>query len=163
MNILGEKKQNIRPRSSAGATRRTARSETAPAKRDIAGFDRALKFAEVALEKGPKVQLGTGAEGSGVGIIVDNNKQAASRPGRGTEGEGEAGAEAPAEPPAEAPAGGEGEAAAPAAGEKRDQSHVARNQPARRMKMTTMYVRSGVPRGEKCPPARVSPASVDPY
>ena len=43
------------------------------AKRDLAGFDRALKFSEAALTKGPKVQLGTGAEGSGVGIIVDNN------------------------------------------------------------------------------------------
>lgn len=42
-------------------------------KRDLAGFDRALKFSEAALTKGPKVQLGTGAEGSGVGIIVDNN------------------------------------------------------------------------------------------
>jgi hypothetical protein len=41
-------------------------------KRDLAGFDRALKFAEVALTKGPKIQLGTGAEGSGVGIIVEN-------------------------------------------------------------------------------------------
>ncbi len=41
-------------------------------KRQLAGFDRALQFAEVALTKGPKVQLGTGAEGSGVGIIVDN-------------------------------------------------------------------------------------------
>lgn len=51
--------------------------ETAPldkkAKRDLTGFDRALKFSEAALTKGPKVQLGTGAEGSGVGIIVDNN------------------------------------------------------------------------------------------
>ncbi|KAK1766200.1 hypothetical protein QBC33DRAFT_112707 [Phialemonium atrogriseum] len=43
------------------------------AKRDLAGFDRALKYAEAALVKGPKVQLGTGAEGSGVGIIVDNS------------------------------------------------------------------------------------------
>lgn len=50
------------------------KEEAAPKqKRDIAGFDRALKYAEVALTKGPKVQLGTGAEGSGVGIIVDNN------------------------------------------------------------------------------------------
>lgn len=51
-------------------------TETAPldkAKRDLSGFDRALKFSEAALTKGPKVQLGTGGEGSGVGIIVDNN------------------------------------------------------------------------------------------
>ena len=54
------------------------------AKRDITGFDRALTFAEAALTKGPKVQLGTGREGSGVGIIVDNNQQAAARPGTGT-------------------------------------------------------------------------------
>jgi len=45
-------------------------------KRDLAGFDRALKFAEVALTKGPDIQLGTGAEGSGVGIIVDNQPTA---------------------------------------------------------------------------------------
>ena len=49
--------------------------------RDIAGFDRALTFAEAALEKGPKVQLGTGE--AGVGIIVDNNQEAAARPGTG--------------------------------------------------------------------------------
>lgn len=42
-------------------------------KRDLAGFDRALTFAEAALVKGPKVELGTGAEGSGVGIIVDHS------------------------------------------------------------------------------------------
>ena len=41
-------------------------------KRQDAGFDRALKFAEVALTKGPNVQLGTGEHGSGVGIIVEN-------------------------------------------------------------------------------------------
>ncbi|KAK3327554.1 hypothetical protein B0T19DRAFT_166295 [Cercophora scortea] len=47
------------------------------AKRDLAGFDRALQYAEVALTKGPKIELGTGAEGSGVGIIVDNRPAAA--------------------------------------------------------------------------------------
>ncbi len=45
-------------------------------KRDLAGFDRALQYAEVALTKGPDIQLGTGAEGSGVGIIVDNQPTA---------------------------------------------------------------------------------------
>lgn len=40
-------------------------------KRQAAGFDRALTFAEAALTKGPKIQLGTGA--AGVGILVDNN------------------------------------------------------------------------------------------
>lgn len=83
------------------------------AKRDLAGFDRALTYAEAALVKGPKVQLGTGGEGSGVGIIVDNNPTAAARPGKG------------------------GEAAA----EKRDVPAA----PVRRAKVTTMYVRRGVP------------------
>ncbi|KAK3318805.1 hypothetical protein B0H66DRAFT_249984 [Apodospora peruviana] len=46
-------------------------------KRDLAGFDRALKYAEAALTKGPNIQLGTGAEGSGVGIIVNNHASAA--------------------------------------------------------------------------------------
>jgi hypothetical protein len=85
------------------------------AKRDLAGFDRALTYAEAALVKGPKVQLGTGGEGSGVGIIVDNNPTAAARPGKG------------------------GEAAAGA--EKRDVPAA----PVRRAKVTTMYVRRGVP------------------
>jgi len=40
-------------------------------KRDIDGFNAALKYATGALTTGPKVQLGTGAEGSGVGIIQD--------------------------------------------------------------------------------------------
>ena len=51
------------------------------AKRDLAGFDRALTFAEAALTKGPKIQLGTGAEGSGVGIIVDNTPAGMSSDG----------------------------------------------------------------------------------
>ncbi|KAI1451376.1 hypothetical protein F4805DRAFT_104543 [Annulohypoxylon moriforme] len=50
------------------------REDEAPkAKRDLAGFDRALTFAEAALTKGPLIQLGTGEGGAGVGIIVDNN------------------------------------------------------------------------------------------
>lgn len=48
-------------------------SESPKAKRDLAGFDRALTFAEAALTKGPTIQLGTGEGGAGVGIIVDNN------------------------------------------------------------------------------------------
>lgn len=47
------------------------REEGGLMKRQSAGFDRALTFAEAALTKGPKVQLGTGA--AGVGILVDNN------------------------------------------------------------------------------------------
>jgi hypothetical protein len=88
-----------------------------PAKRDIAGFDRALRFAEAALTKGPTVQLGTGAEGSGVGIIVDNR---------------------PAGVAGVAPQG-----VAPAA-EKRD-LEASQKQP--RAKVTTLYIRSGVPAG----------------
>ncbi|EGZ74802.1 hypothetical protein NEUTE2DRAFT_155395 [Neurospora tetrasperma FGSC 2509] len=82
-------------------------------KRDLAGFDRALKFSEAALTKGPKVQLGTGAEGSGVGIIVDNN--ASTRPA----------------------------AAAEKKKKKRDADET--TAPRRRTKVTTMYVRRGIP------------------
>ena len=39
--------------------------------RDLAGFNAALNFATGALKTSPGVQLGTGAEGSGVGIIVE--------------------------------------------------------------------------------------------
>jgi hypothetical protein len=90
---------------------------SAVTKRDLAGFDRALTYAEAALTKGPKVQLGTGAEGSGVGIIVDNNQVAAARPGKGAED-------------------------AEGAAEKRD-APVATL--ARRAKLTAMYVKRGVP------------------
>lgn len=45
-------------------------------KRQASGFDRALTFAEAALTKGPKIQLGTPA--AGVGILVDNNQTPAS-------------------------------------------------------------------------------------
>lgn len=40
-------------------------------KRDINGFNAALKYATDALKTSPKVQLGTGAEGSGIGILQD--------------------------------------------------------------------------------------------
>jgi len=54
-------------------------------KRDIAGFNAALNFATGALKTSPGVQLGTGAEGSGVGIIVepgvDSGKAAAPAAG----------------------------------------------------------------------------------
>ncbi|KAI1135701.1 hypothetical protein F5Y05DRAFT_416044 [Hypoxylon sp. FL0543] len=59
-------------------------AESPKAKRDLAGFDRALTYAEAALTKGPLIQLGTGEGGAGVGIIVDNNG--------GTVGEGRAAA-----------------------------------------------------------------------
>ncbi|KAK2760518.1 hypothetical protein CKAH01_16478 [Colletotrichum kahawae] len=54
-------------------------------KRQLSGFDRALTFAEAALTKGPKVQLGNGEGGAGVGIIVDNNPTAAAQPNRAAE------------------------------------------------------------------------------
>jgi hypothetical protein len=47
-----------------------ARDETEVEKRDLAGFNAALSYASGALKTSPEVQLGTGAEGSGVGIIV---------------------------------------------------------------------------------------------
>lgn len=96
--------------------------EVPKAKRDLAGFDRALTYAEAALTKGPLIQLGTGEGGAGVGIIVDNNG--------GTVGEGRAAA-APAAPAA--------------AARKRDESSA---QPRRRTKVTRMYVKRGVPAGE---------------
>jgi hypothetical protein len=63
-------------------------------KRDLAGFDRALKYATDALKTGPKVQLGTGEGGSGVGIIVDAgvNAPAAAKPATPPAGEAQAAA-----------------------------------------------------------------------
>ncbi|KXH43182.1 hypothetical protein CSIM01_10118 [Colletotrichum simmondsii] len=114
-------------------------------KRDLSGFDRALKYAEVALTKGPKVQLGTGQEGSGVGMIVDNNQQAAARPGTG--GAAEA---APATPAAPRPAG-----AIVAQQKVKARSDEAQQPPRRRAKVTTMYVRSGVPAGVEMTPEKL--------
>lgn len=68
------------------------RNENRRRRRQLDGFDRALTFAEAALTKGPKVELGTGAEGSGVGMIVDNNAGgnaaagAGAAPGAGSAG-----------------------------------------------------------------------------
>ncbi|KKY30019.1 hypothetical protein UCDDA912_g10065 [Diaporthe ampelina] len=53
-----------------------ARQEGGGLMKRQSGFDRALTYAEAALQKGPKIQLGTPA--AGVGIIVDNNQQAAA-------------------------------------------------------------------------------------
>ncbi|KAF9881285.1 hypothetical protein CkaCkLH20_01435 [Colletotrichum karsti] len=130
-----------------------------PQKRDLAGFDRALKFAEAALTKGPKVQLGTGEGGSGVGMIVDNNQQAAARPGKGGAEGGAAGGGAAG--------GGAGEAAAPAAAppaaaapvivaQQKVKARAEEPQQApRRRKVTTMYVRSGVPAGVEMTPEKL--------
>ena len=98
-------------------------TEAPRAKRDLAGFDRALLYAEAALTKGPLIELGTGEGGSGVGIIVDNTGR---RVGEGA---------------AEAGTGGEG--AAPV---KKRNGEAPRAQ--RRAKVTTMYVRRGMPDGE---------------
>ncbi|KAI0201260.1 hypothetical protein F4808DRAFT_469896 [Astrocystis sublimbata] len=64
--------KEISPREEAG--------DSTP-KRDIQGFDRALNYAEAALTKGPLVELGTGEDGSGVGIIVDNRPNAGAESG----------------------------------------------------------------------------------
>ncbi|KAF2182044.1 hypothetical protein K469DRAFT_587901 [Zopfia rhizophila CBS 207.26] len=40
-------------------------------KRDLAGFNAALSYAREAQKDQPKVELGTGEEGSGVGVIVN--------------------------------------------------------------------------------------------
>jgi hypothetical protein len=46
------------------------RADSGVAKRDLAGFNAALKFASDALKTSPGVELGTGQGGSGVGITV---------------------------------------------------------------------------------------------
>lgn len=99
-----------------------------PSKRDLAGFDRALRYAEVGLTKGPDIQLGTGAEGSGVGIIVDN-----------------------------VPTGGVGKAA------KRAVEEQPAAAPRLKAKVTTMYVRRGVPAGKSLsPPSSALPCLTQP-
>lgn len=55
--------------------------ETSPTKRDINGFNAALKFAADAIKNTPKIQLGT--EAAGVGILQDagiSAAQPATRP-----------------------------------------------------------------------------------
>lgn len=160
--ILGSNRKEIEPRVEAEAAAAEPEDEDeeeedeetdapAVAKRDLAGFDRALKYAEAALVKGPKVQLGTGAEGSGVGIIVDNNQQAAARPGRGEGGAPEAAQPPPpaAAPIVPAPGGGQVPVAPrPGGAEKRDLEAQEPVPVTRRAKVTTMYVRSGIPGGK---------------
>ncbi|KAI1391515.1 uncharacterized protein F4822DRAFT_187921 [Hypoxylon trugodes] len=90
-------------------------SEAPKAKRDLAGFDRALTYAEAALTKGPLVQLGTGEGGAGVGIIVDNNDGTVGAANNNRNG----------------------------AAAKRDETSA--SQPRRRTKVTRMYVKRGVP------------------
>ncbi|TQN65589.1 hypothetical protein CSHISOI_09831 [Colletotrichum shisoi] len=121
-------------------------------KRDLSGFDRALKFAEVALTKGPKIQLGTGQEGSGIGIIIDNNQEAAARPGTGTGG----GAEARPPPQGQPAQEGQRPAGSIVAQQKvKARSDEAQQPPRRRAKVTTMYVRSGIPEGVAMTPEKL--------
>ncbi|GKT49248.1 uncharacterized protein ColSpa_09428 [Colletotrichum spaethianum] len=107
-----------------------SKSHAAGEKRDLAGFDRALKYAEAALTKGPKVQLGTGEKGSGVGMIIENSPAAAGT-GKATGGT--------------AAASTQGSIVAQQKVKAR--SDEAQQPPRRRAKVTTMYVRSGVPEG----------------
>ncbi|KAK8067021.1 hypothetical protein PG997_013768 [Apiospora hydei] len=119
-----------------GMGKEIAPRDSAPVKRDLAGFDRALKYAEAALVKGPIVQLGTGKEGAGVGIIVDN------RPAGGAAAKAE-GVTAKAQGAASAQnAAVAADASTKQAMGKRDEES---SQPRRRTKVTTMYVRRGVP------------------
>ncbi|TVY91295.1 hypothetical protein LAWI1_G002527 [Lachnellula willkommii] len=66
------------------APRVVSEAEAETEKRDLNGFNAALKYATGALTTSPKVQLGTGAEGSGVGILQDagNNRPAAAAAGK---------------------------------------------------------------------------------
>jgi hypothetical protein len=165
--ILGGNRKEIEPRVEVAATPEDVEDEedeedadeaAAPvAKRDIAGFDRALRYAEAALVKGPKVQLGTGAEGSGVGIIVDNNQVAAARPGRG-EPEGAEQRPPAAAPVVPAPGGGQ-VPVAPGGGAEKRGLEAPPSRITRRAKVTTMYVRSGIPGGKQHSGAHQDPRS----
>lgn len=105
--------KSVAPRDEPVDVEKREGEETSNISKRQAGFDRALQYAEAALTKGPKVQLGTGEGGSGVGILVDNNVQAASRIGTGAA--------------------------------KREVAS------SPRVKVTTMYVRSGIPSCEYRP------------
>ncbi|KAK7910872.1 hypothetical protein PG985_013353 [Apiospora marii] len=120
-----------------GMGKEIAPRDAAPEKRDLAGFDRALKYAEAALVKGPIVQLGTGKEGAGVGIIVDNRPAggaAAKAVGAAAKEQGAASADVSA---------AAADASTKSAMGKRGEEES--SQPRRRTKVTTMYVRRGVP------------------
>jgi len=62
--VVGIETRNIKEREAE-----VERREIEVEKRDLAGFNAALAFAAAALKTSPEVQLGTGAEGSGVGIL----------------------------------------------------------------------------------------------
>ncbi|OHW91658.1 hypothetical protein CSPAE12_09640 [Colletotrichum incanum] len=134
------------------------KTHAAGEKRDLSGFDRALKYAEAALTKGPKIQLGTGERGSGVGMIIDNNQNAAARPGTGgAEAQPAQGQPAQGQPAQGQPAQ-EGQRAAGsivAQQKVKARSDEAQQPPRRRAKVTTMYVRSGVPEGVEMTPEKL--------
>ncbi|KAI0167305.1 hypothetical protein BJ166DRAFT_230914 [Pestalotiopsis sp. NC0098] len=116
-STLSEQAASISTLQGMGKEIAPREGESPKAKRDLQGFDRALQYAENALTKGPVVQLGTGEGGAGVGIIVDNRPTGAAAAGT---------------------------AAGAAAAGKRDETSAP--QPRRRTtKVTTMYVRRGVP------------------
>ncbi|GKT58870.1 hypothetical protein ColTof4_10129 [Colletotrichum tofieldiae] len=120
------------------------KTHAAGEKRDLAGFDRALKYAEAALVKGPKIQLGTGEGGSGVGILVENNQNAAAQPAQGQPAQGQPAQE------------GQRAAGSIVAQQKvKARSDEAQQPPRRRAKVTTMYVRSGVPEGVEMTPEKL--------
>ncbi|TLS23817.1 hypothetical protein PpBr36_09032 [Pyricularia pennisetigena] len=69
---LGPRSEEVEVEDEAEAEGDDEQSASAPLqKRQNAGFQAALNFAETALTKGPKIELGT--HHAGVGIIVDNN------------------------------------------------------------------------------------------
>ncbi|PBP18213.1 hypothetical protein BUE80_DR011087 [Diplocarpon rosae] len=62
---------------------RVVQLHTAAQKRDLQGFNAALSYASAALKTSPEVQLGTGTEGSGVGITQKaGGSMSATRPAR---------------------------------------------------------------------------------
>ncbi|GJC82138.1 hypothetical protein ColLi_04976 [Colletotrichum liriopes] len=120
------------------------KTHAAGEKRDLSGFDRALKYAEAALVKGPKIQLGTGEGGSGVGMIIENNQNAAAQPAQGQPAQGQPAQE------------GQRAAGSIVAQQKvKARSDEAQQPPRRRAKVTTMYVRSGVPEGVEMTPEKL--------
>ncbi|OLN81372.1 hypothetical protein CCHL11_10168 [Colletotrichum chlorophyti] len=142
--------KQIAPRLQLSKARRPAD------KRDLSGFDRALKYAEAALGKGPTIQLGTGEKGAGVGILIESGgaKGGAAEGGaaggngggRGAAGGG-AGGGAEARP--------QGVSGIVAQQKVKARSEDAQQTPRRRAKVTTMYVRSGVPAGVEMAPEKL--------
>jgi len=74
--------------SSSSTTSSSSSTASKLLARDIAGFREALNYAREAMKNQPEVELGTGAEGAGVGVIVNpginvpQGSAAAGRPNR---------------------------------------------------------------------------------